>query len=145
MFNVVIDSKNPALLPILPQVWRSAFLLIRRSKYSVMLSKLHSYRLHFRRFCRNFWPLENRGRWIKIELNFLSNHTKTCLLQRKKFKVEGIPESPLWGFNWRLQADFWNLHCSSVYLYHVVLLVRMLFARLLMACLLIIHRLKNKK
>jgi len=29
----------------------SAFLLIRHSKYSTVLSKIHSYRLLFRRFC----------------------------------------------------------------------------------------------
>jgi len=31
--------------------WRSVFLLIRHSDYSVILSKIHSYRLLFWRFC----------------------------------------------------------------------------------------------
>jgi len=32
-------------------VWRSVFMLIRRSKYSAIFSKIHSYRQLFRRFC----------------------------------------------------------------------------------------------
>jgi len=32
-------------------VWRSAFMLFRHSKYSTILSIIHSYRLLFRRFC----------------------------------------------------------------------------------------------
>jgi len=32
-------------------VWRSAFLLIWHSYYSAILSKKHTYRLLFRRFC----------------------------------------------------------------------------------------------
>jgi len=46
-------AKSPKIL-----VWRSASLLIRHTKYNVMLSKIHSYWLLFRRFCPLFRDLK---------------------------------------------------------------------------------------
>jgi len=46
-----IYNYNPVGKIAKTTVWRSEFLLIRLSKYSAMLSKIHSFRLLFRRFC----------------------------------------------------------------------------------------------